>query len=169
MLASKQTNKTRIAQQEPASLLEQCSQVVAGWIRKEDCKRIPVDLYEPLQRQMDPERQRKVFGQVKHWHANGQLWWVESWKEGKKHGETKGWYDNGQLSWIGHWKGGKKPGEWKKWYANGQLAWVESWKDGQKHGETKGWHDNGQLAWVESWKDGRVQGERQYYPRNQPL
>jgi len=139
MLPAKQTNKTSITQQ-PTSLLEQCSQVVAGWITQEDLKRIPVDLYEPLQRRMDPARQRKVFGQVKKWDANGRLEWVHHWKDGKKHGE------------------------WKKWYTNGRLRLVTPWKDGQKQGEQKKWRTDGQLWWVESWNDGRIQGERQYYP-----
>lgn len=123
---------------QPDTLLLICSRAAAESIRARDVKKIPVDLYEHLQRHMHPRRQKAVFS------------------------EAKKWYDNGQLLYIENWKDGKMNGEWKVWYPNGRLMCIHNWKDGKRDGEHKGWDPNGNILYIEYWEDGKIEKMKVY-------
>ena len=52
-------------------------------------------------------------------------------KNTRPHGIDRSWYENGQLYWEQHWKDGKKDGTSRRWNENGQLISKTYWKNGQ--------------------------------------
>ena len=91
-------------------------------------------------------------------HINGQKWFANNYKDGKKEGLQTWWYENGQKWSEGNRKDGKQDGLWTEWHENGQKRAEANYKDGKRDGLYLVWHENGQ-KWSEgNWKDGKQEG-----------
>ena len=62
---------------------------------------------------------------------------------------------NGQLDYLQCFKNGTKHGLSRQWDRNGQLWWEREWQNGQWHGLSRKWDRNGQLRWESDWKHGK--------------
>ena len=70
-------------------------------------------------------------GWVKEMHDNGQIKYLEQFKDGKKHGLLTFWYENGQKKSEGNFKDDKKHGLHIIYYEDGKVAWRFTYKDGE--------------------------------------
>ena len=70
-------------------------------------------------------------------------------------------YKDGQKWFEDTYKDGKKDGLLTEWYENGQKRFEFNHKDGKMHGLVTWWHENGQKKYEATWKDGEgIAGKR---------
>jgi antitoxin component YwqK of YwqJK toxin-antitoxin module len=79
-------------------------------------------------------------------YDNGQIWFREFYRNGKRDGERKCWYQNGQLMEHTFYHNGKKEGTWTFWRMNGHPFGRVVWHDGKSKGEEKMWLKDGKLT-----------------------
>jgi len=101
--------------------------------------------------------------------SNGKLSGIETYVDGEKT-ENKSFYENGQLMYIEKFKNGKLNGERKVYHRNGRLKIVENFKDGTEIGECKIYYNDGQLQRIIQYDDkGDAIGEWKWYHPNGKL
>ena len=110
-----------------------------------------------------PHMQTPYTGWVKHMHANGQVWGLGHYLDGKLDGQLTLWRENGQKLREVHFKDGEKDGLWTLWYENGQKKEEGHYNGGKKDGLWISWQENGR-KWIEqNLKDGQREGATIYY------
>ncbi|MBN1232340.1 MAG: hypothetical protein JXA60_03185 [Candidatus Coatesbacteria bacterium] len=80
-------------------------------------------------------------GELKVLFGNGQVEYVETYKNGRLEGETTYWWDNGVLSMTGSYKEGNKHGIWKVYDKEGEEEVVYYFIDGKEVKEQE-WLEN---------------------------
>jgi formylglycine-generating enzyme required for sulfatase activity len=81
-------------------------------------------------------------------------------KETPYTGWGKQMYDNGQVEFLNHYKDGKHDGLVTWWYINGHgRRWEANYKDGKQDGLATEWYMNGQRKTESTWKDGKLDGQ----------
>lgn len=99
----------------------------------------------------------------KSFYENGQLMYIEKFKNGKLNGERKVYHRNGQLKTVENLKDGKEIGEWKIYFNDGQLQRTIQYDDkGDAIGEWKWYHPNGKLQSVQNYENGKAT-KTEYY------
>lgn len=77
-------------------------------------------------------RSRTPFsGWIKGDHDNGELFSLESCKNGKVHGFFTTWYENGKKRSEGHFKYGKADGRWIMYTESGREQLRQTYKNGE--------------------------------------
>ena len=78
-------------------------------------------------------------------------------------GASKSMYENGQIRFLNQYKDGKQEGLAFWWYENGQKAWKSTWEDGKQEGHFTAWYENGKKAAEGNFKDDKEHGLWVYY------
>ena len=81
------------------------------------------------------KRETKIIGNreyVTAWRGNGNKWYEEEYKDGKREGKWIWWWEGGNIEEEGEYKNGKEEGKWIGWYENGNKKYEEEYKDGKK-------------------------------------
>ena len=65
------------------------------------------------------------------WWKNGNKFYENEYKNGKKEGKWIGWYENGNTLYEREYKDGKLEGKWIEWSRNGNKWSDEKYKDGK--------------------------------------
>jgi len=76
-------------------------------------------------------KQKPYSGASKSMHENGQIRFLNQYKDGKQEGLAFWWYENGQKAWKSTWEDGKQEGHFTAWYENGQKSHESTYKDGK--------------------------------------
>ena len=88
--------------------------------------------------------------------------------KGEKDGILEAFYLNGQLKYLEHYRNNKLHGEVKRWtLENGyQLQAQLKYQDGKLHGEQKKWFPTGELHKLMHMKEGKEDGLQQAFRKN---
>ena len=78
-------------------------------------------------------------------HANGELFEKETYKEGKLEGLFQGYYDNRKLWWEGDAKNGLRDGKISVFYASGKLKYIGQYELNLKEGLWKHYFEDGEI------------------------
>jgi antitoxin component YwqK of YwqJK toxin-antitoxin module len=105
----------------------------------------------------------KVDGVWKTFHSNGELHYIETFKNGKKEGLWEEYYKNGQLKTKIYFHNGYKQGMKKEYHSNGQLYSKGHVKHGFRHHSWEEYDANGQLYSKVNYKDGYRHGPSEEY------
>ena len=71
-------------------------------------------------------------------------------------GWSKFLWENGQVYYLNQYKDGKKNGVCTTWHENGQKAEEQSYRDGQLDGSSTFWDENGTQKARKTYKNGRL-------------
>jgi antitoxin component YwqK of YwqJK toxin-antitoxin module len=69
-------------------------------------------------------------GNAVRYHQNGQFFFKQYYKDGKREGFWETFHDNGQLAIRGYWKDGKQEGLWEIYHDDGRLDFTRNYKEG---------------------------------------
>ena len=108
-------------------------------------------------------------GKIVSYYENGQLEYLENYKDGVAHGLCEGYYENGQLSYSENYKNDYPHGLCKGYYENGQLEYSENYKDGELHGLLEHYYENGQMERYGNFVNGEPDGFTFTYYENGQL
>ena len=86
-------------------------------------------------------------------YKDGQKWFEDTYKDGKKDGLLTEWYENGQKKEETTYKEGEKHGL-TSWYDNGQKKWESTFKDGKNYGLWIFYNEDGTEKFRWTFKDG---------------
>ena len=79
-------------------------------------------------------------------YSNGNLWVVQTFKDGKLDGNTKVYFENGNLKIDENYVDGKLDGPRKIYYENGNLLEEGNYKEGKPVGNWRFYTEEGRLA-----------------------
>jgi|GEM_PF-3556282 len=118
------------------------------------------EFYENGQKQKQERFSMGILqGEVRTWHANGELDEVKSMADKFENGPYEKHYEDGQLQTRGQYVNGEKQGDWEWHHPNGQLAYREIFQS-DKHvdGPWRSQHPNGADSLTGSYANGRKEG-----------
>jgi antitoxin component YwqK of YwqJK toxin-antitoxin module len=103
-----------------------------------------------------PDQNTPYTGWVKKIYDNGQIEWLQQYKDGKSHGLQTLWHENGQKEGEVNYKDGREDGLATKWSENGQKTGEGNYKDGKADGVWTSYNDDGSEDRRYTYKDGEI-------------
>lgn len=97
----------------------------------------------------------KKAGVWNHWHTNGNLEKVETWRDGQLHGPYEEYAPTGTRITEGTYQEGKQVGPWRWWHTDGSLMRTGQYVDGAKDGEWLEYDTEGNMRTRRIFRQGR--------------
>jgi antitoxin component YwqK of YwqJK toxin-antitoxin module len=88
--------------------------------------------------------------------SDGNLNFIQSWKNGIEDGIASYYYENGAPLFEEHWVGGKLHGKVKEWFPDGTLYSTSRYENGKKHGLSEFWYESSYPESIEVYNSGRL-------------
>jgi len=97
------------------------------------------------------------------WRENGRMESLETYREGVLHGIYEDWYPSGNRESRENYENGKRDGPRFTWYEDGRKQSEDNYRAGKLHGASVEWYPNGKMEEKLNYLDGKPDGTWIYF------